>query len=319
MAYVINKFDGTPLLVLEDGTLNTSTSVGLLGRNYIGYGETQNENFVHLLENFANDFPPSTPIVGQTWYNRITETLNVYTGTSWIAVNSAVLSDTAPVAAPGFLWYNTNSNQLFLYNSDRWDLIGPEAVAGFGNTRLVSDTIIDSADNVRPIIKVTIDDEIIAIISKDTFTIGPTNTISNFFNVRSGITLSSNHSITSNVFGNSTTASSLETPRAINGVTFDGSTDVVIKSSTTNFLKPGKYLVGLNFDGTDKSIWDVDATSINSIDKIVARDNQGNFAAGTVTAELSGNSTTTTRLQTARTINGIAFNGASDIDRKSVV
>ena len=48
MAYTINKFNGTELVVLEDGTIDTSTSLGLVGRNYVGYGETQNENFVFL-------------------------------------------------------------------------------------------------------------------------------------------------------------------------------------------------------------------------------------------------------------------------------
>jgi hypothetical protein len=75
MAYIINKFDGSPLLVLEDGTLDTSTSLGLLGRNYVGYGETQNENFLFLLENFANNNPPSIPITGQTWFNKTTTAL----------------------------------------------------------------------------------------------------------------------------------------------------------------------------------------------------------------------------------------------------
>ena len=77
MAYIINRFSGQQLVVLEDGTLDTSTSLGLLGRNYTGYGETQNENFLFLLENFANDNPPSRPITGQTWYN--TEDNTIYT------------------------------------------------------------------------------------------------------------------------------------------------------------------------------------------------------------------------------------------------
>ena len=57
MAYIINKTNGEQLLILEDGTLNTDTSLGLLGKNTIGYGEVQNENFVHLLENFAGVAP----------------------------------------------------------------------------------------------------------------------------------------------------------------------------------------------------------------------------------------------------------------------
>ncbi len=39
----------------------------------------------------------------------------------------------------------------------------------------------------------------------------------------------------------------------------------------------------------------------------------GNFSAGTITASLSGNATTATTLQTARTINGTSFNGSANI------
>jgi hypothetical protein len=55
------------------------------------------------------------------------------------------------------------------------------------------------------------------------------------------------------------------------------------------------------------------ATSANTVSTIVARDASGNFSAGTVTAALSGNATTATTLQTARTINGTSFNGSADI------
>lgn len=55
------------------------------------------------------------------------------------------------------------------------------------------------------------------------------------------------------------------------------------------------------------------ATSANTASTIVARDASGNFTAGTITAALSGNATTATTLQTARTINGVSFNGSANI------
>ena len=94
MSYIINKFNGTQLVVLEDGTIDTSTSLGLVGRNYVGYGETQNENYVFLLENFANDAPPSRPIEGQSWFNTSNDLLHVYDGANWVVVGSATLSAT---------------------------------------------------------------------------------------------------------------------------------------------------------------------------------------------------------------------------------
>ena len=55
------------------------------------------------------------------------------------------------------------------------------------------------------------------------------------------------------------------------------------------------------------------ATSANTANTIVARDASGNFSAGTITASLTGNASTATTLQTARTINGVSFNGSSNI------
>lgn len=56
------------------------------------------------------------------------------------------------------------------------------------------------------------------------------------------------------------------------------------------------------------------ATSANTVSTIVARDASGNFSAGTITAALTGNSSTASTLQTARNINGISFNGSANIE-----
>jgi len=78
MAYTIVKSDGTVLTTIADGTINTtSTSVGLPGRNYAGYGQTLDTNFVHQLENFADTTPPANPLTGQLWYNTNANTLYV--------------------------------------------------------------------------------------------------------------------------------------------------------------------------------------------------------------------------------------------------
>ena len=51
MAYVINRYNTVQLSVVEDGTIDQTTDLKLVGKNYAGYGEIQNENFVFLLEN----------------------------------------------------------------------------------------------------------------------------------------------------------------------------------------------------------------------------------------------------------------------------
>ena len=78
MAYIIVKTDGTVLTSISDGTLNTSsTSLDLPGRNYASYGQVFDTNFVHLLENFSDSVIPNNPIRGQLWYNTNTQALYV--------------------------------------------------------------------------------------------------------------------------------------------------------------------------------------------------------------------------------------------------
>ena len=69
MAYIINKYNGDQAAVVDDGTINTTLDLKLIGKNYAGYGEAQNENYTWLLENFASQTAPPKAIVGQLWYD----------------------------------------------------------------------------------------------------------------------------------------------------------------------------------------------------------------------------------------------------------
>ena len=96
MAYTIIRSNGDVLTTIQDGTINTgSTSVGLPGRNYAGYGQTLDTNFVRMIENFANDSVPANPLRGQLWYNttdgslRICPADNTNTASSWAVLNTA--------------------------------------------------------------------------------------------------------------------------------------------------------------------------------------------------------------------------------------
>lgn len=340
MPYTINKFNNEPLIVLEDGTIDTSTSIGLVGRNYVGYGETQNENFVWMLENFANEFPPSRPLKGQTWFNNEINILHVYDGAKWTIVGSAVLNSTPPEdPSDGSLWLKTPANKLHIWADGNWRFIGPESAEGFGITRALSTTILDSDNVARPIIKLMINDGVIGIISATAFLINPTNGILGFNNLSAGLNLSSSTVVRGNLLGNSATTTKLLTARLINGTLFDGTQDITVLSNTTNSLKRGSYLTGDNFNGSNEVTWAVDASSANQAGKVVARNSQGGFSAGVITADLignvtadsgtstfdivqantfigatlSGNAATATKLATTRKINGVNFDGSSDI------
>ena len=76
--------------------------------------------------------------------------------------------------------------------------------------------------------------------------------------------------------------------------------------SVANALTAGTYLTsGGTFDGAAARTFAVDATSANTVSKVVARDASGDFSAGTITAALTGNATTAT---TATNVAGGAAN-----------
>lgn len=80
MAYTIKRSDTTTLTTIQDGTLNANaTSLSLPGRNYAGYGNVIDTNFVRLLENFASDTPPANPIKGQLWFDKTDSKLKILT------------------------------------------------------------------------------------------------------------------------------------------------------------------------------------------------------------------------------------------------
>ena len=344
MSYIINKFNGTQLIVLDDGTIDTSTSLGLVGRNYVGYGETQNENFVFLLENFANDAPPSRPIEGQSWFNTSNDLLHVYDGANWVVVGSATLSATPPESpAQGRLWLRSTDNVLNVWDGAAWRFIGPESAPGFGTTRARSTTLLDTSNTSRPVILFTVNDTVIAIGSAVPFTINPGTPVTGFTDLGAGITLNSLTGVRGNLQGIADRAQRLEVARKINGVNFDGTADISITAATSNSLVGGDYILGSNFNGSTSTTWDIDASSANLSGKIVARNTAGGFSAGMITADLtgdvignvtaasgtssfnivtanqfvgpvlSGNASTATRLATAITINGVAFDGSINV------
>ena len=86
MAYVIDKNGGT--INVADDTLNTDTSLRLVGKDYVGYGQAIAQNSVSLLENFASETAPSNPIEGQHWWKPSDKTLNVYSNGNWLGIDA---------------------------------------------------------------------------------------------------------------------------------------------------------------------------------------------------------------------------------------
>lgn len=126
MAYTINRTDGTVLAVIDDGTVDETTDLRLIGKNYAGYGEWHNENFLHLLENFSSSVAPDKPVSGQLWFNPSNKFLSVFDGKAWKQVNGTIVSATPPVAASvGDFWFNNTTSQLFVWGGSKFVLVSP--------------------------------------------------------------------------------------------------------------------------------------------------------------------------------------------------
>lgn len=192
MPYQINRYNNDLLTVVEDGTVDNTTSLKFVGKNFAGYGEIQNENFLHLLENFSNVTAPPRSISGQIWYDSVNKKLKFYNGELWKTTGGSELSNTEPTGlSEGDFWWDTANQQLYVFNGQSFVLIGPQA-AGTGITQMVSKEIFDIDNNLRSIIAATISDTIVAVISPVTFTAKTPATDLPGFNgyIRRGVTLS---------------------------------------------------------------------------------------------------------------------------------
>ena len=66
-----------------------TTDPKLVGKNYAGYGEIQNENFVFLLENFSGANSPPKAIRDRCGLTAEIPKLKFYDGTKWRTTGGA--------------------------------------------------------------------------------------------------------------------------------------------------------------------------------------------------------------------------------------
>lgn len=188
--YTINKTNGGFLTTVADGTIDNSTDLTLIGKNYSGYGEILNENFVKLMENFASSSQPASPLAGQLWWDLSNNSLKVYTGTGFKIISGSTASATQPSGATlGDLWFDTVNGQLRVYNGSSWTLIGPSFTAGTGVSGAVISTVLDNTGASHVVVQFYVNETVVAIISKDsTFT--PQTSIPGFASISPGVQVS---------------------------------------------------------------------------------------------------------------------------------
>ena len=194
MSYEVNKFSGAFVTSVADGTIDTTTDLRLVGKNYAGYGEVQNENFVHLLENFANTTAPPKSITGQIWFDTATKKLKYYDGARFKVASGAEASASAPSGlSTGDFWWDTGAKQLYAYTGTEFTLVGPIASPDLGNSIISAAVVygtLTTAEGPHTVLKVITDDKTVAIASKIAFTLDNTkNPIDDFTVIKKGITL----------------------------------------------------------------------------------------------------------------------------------
>jgi len=204
---------------MPPGINAVDTSINLVGRGYPNYSQKTAENFLHLLENFAGPTSPQNPIEGQLWYdtsNPTNKVLRIMDGTAtsarWPTATGIYQQPTDPKNSPsvilksGDIWVDTLLNQLKIYTTTGWTVVGPAVGTGGSKTGAESTVITDTTDVSHPVIMQYVSGKIIAIIADSSFT--PNPVISGFSSLRSGITLNSSQTAIFN--GTSNAALGLE-------------------------------------------------------------------------------------------------------------
>lgn len=224
MSYQVDKFNGTFLASVADGTIDTSTDIRFVGKNYAGYGEVQNENFLHLMEHFANTTPPPKVITGQVWYDSANKKLKFYDGSRFKVAGGAEISSTAPSGlSAGDFWWDTSAKQLYAWTGTDFALIGPESSPDLGASTIQSANVkgtISTSVGPHAILKVIVDSKVVGIYSKTEFTLDNSqNAIEDFSVIKKGYTLAKTNPTT--------------------GVSTD---DYIMWGTVSNSLRLGGYL-----------------------------------------------------------------------------
>lgn len=230
MSYTLTLTNGTTLTTVNDGSLDTTTDLTFVGKNYSGYGAILNQDLLSLLENFAGKVSPSTPITGELWYDTGTTKLRVYNSTRFKPVATLDSGNTYPTdLGTGDLFWNQSEGKLYLYDGASFVAIGPQ-VSGLAATNTVQyANVYDTNNYTHNILEHNLQNQngtlvpiAIETVDPTGFTLNSVNPITGYTILKQGITLYGADSLT--------------------GVSSsDGNTGYIMWGSAAHALRLGNY------------------------------------------------------------------------------
>ena len=257
MAYTINLTDGTVFATIADGTINTSSAMILVGKNYAGYGEFLDENFIHLLENGSNTTAPASPLTGQLWWDKTNNLLKVYNGSIFKTISAATASASQPASnVTGDLWYDTTNQQLKVYTGASFLVVGPGYSQAQGTSGAIPETILNNVGATRYITSLYVNNVRVAIVYDGASFTPEAALLAAFPTIYPGVTLSS--SVSGAVFAGSATNSqlldSLDSSQFMRSDTNTSTTGVLRVQTNTGLFVGSANVFNVNTTTTDANI-----------------------------------------------------------------
>jgi hypothetical protein len=265
--YIVNTTNGNIAATINDGVADTTTDLSLIGKNYANYGELVNENFVRLLENFANDTAPTKPLTGQLYYNTDTKKILAFNGILFKHLNAVNVSVSEPTQnVTGDLWYDSTNAQLKIYITNAWQIIYPSFNSTQGKSGIFAETINDNSGNSHTISSVYVGTVRTAIFATEAFS--PNPSLAGFTSLNIGLNLPTTH----RYYGNANLA--------LNSVTLNGLDDTqflrsdIDTSATSNLTVDGNLIVNSDsFVDANLSVLNTfDASDVVVTNQLIATD-----------------------------------------------
>jgi hypothetical protein len=270
MSYNVYKSDPAKSYITVPDTAPysnvTDTSLSIVGRGNPNYGQSIAENFVHLLENFASPDAPSNPIEGQLWYDTSAPTnkiLKVYNNAAWVPTNGvhrAENKDTITgIASPGDIYVHPRGlDQVHIWDGNSWIPIGPAIASGTKNGVFAEEWSPNDGTLPKAVIATYINDEVITVISRDTFTPNPIR--NGFTELKPGLNVSTQEfdGTTAKLSGLTTTALYLKVAAEVDPIPADN----FLRNDKTGIIEGFLSVSGLRVGATTPSVF-LERTSNN--------------------------------------------------------